>query len=719
MRILVYGSGPAAFLFALLAQGTGRHAVTMMEEPVGPAALGAVFDERSFAMLSHEAPMVVEALGNAWRQWDAVEIRRGDSFLIGTGRRHAVAEETLLAELRRMARAAGVAVAPAPAAADLIVHTEPQESRGDEVTRGRNRMLVAEAEMPLAQPRISVRESAGATLHAQFMPIFADRCRIVIEGPPEVAALSAEAAARHLSDLYAPDLDGRSLRPLTGWQPVQFHRAARRHAEGVALLGRAAATSHYALMAETRAGIEDALALHRALVAQPAREAALEQYEAQRRKAAESLERASAVTQQWCENLPLYRGQSALTFAFSALTRHYRSDYETLRQQAPEFIAKLEAEFGAMHGRDAAVPPMFCPLRLRGLELPNRIVFSPMAMRQGTREAMPTDFHLVHLGSRAMGGAGLIFGEMTAVSPEGRISLNCVGLYRPEHLEMWRRIVAFVHGQSTAKIGLQLGHAGRKGGTRRAPDGRNIPLLEEDEWQLLSASPLPWSRGAVVPKEVDRTDMDKIVADYVAATERGAAAGFDLLEIHMAHGYLLSSFISPATNRRSDGHGGTLSNRMRFPLEVFTAVRAAWPAEKPITVRLSAYDWLPDGLSLDEAVEASRLLKAAGCDMITVSSGHTTSGIGAGPDHGRLYQVPFSDRIRNEVGIPTMAVGTIFSWGDANTVLASGRADLCAIGRGHLYDPYFTRHAAYAQGYEMKWPSSYRTAALFKPHRFG
>jgi anthraniloyl-CoA monooxygenase len=317
-----------------------------------------------------------------------------------------------------------------------------------------------------------------------------------------------------------------------------------------------------------------------------------------------------------------------------------------------------------------------------------------------------------------MGGAGLVFGEMTNVSPEGRISHNCVGMYRPEHQEAWRRIVDFVHTQSSAKIALQLGHAGRKGSTRRAPDGRNLPL-EDEGWELLSASAIAWSARSSVPREADRADMDKVVGDYVRAARMGLAAGFDLLELHMAHGYLLSSFISPLSNRRGDAYGGSLKNRMRFPLEVLAAVRAEWPAEKPLSVRISAYDWLPEGLGLDEAVALTAMLKSAGCDIVTVSSGHTSSGVGAGPDHGRLYQAPFSDRIRNEVGIATIAVGTIFSWGDVNAMLAAGRADLCALGRGHLYDPYFTRHAALAQGYTLPWPSSYRTAALFKPHGVG
>lgn len=727
MRILVHGNGVAATLFAYLAAGgKAPHDVTLAQASSAlPGDPGIVFDDAQLTRFARYAPDVVGELAEQWRRWDEIEVRRGANRThIAIGKRHAVPEHALVAALRRPAQWSGCRIlspeAPPPAAQefDLVVVADGKATAHGEfefsLSHGRNRLLYAEADLPLDHPIFSLRSSGGNFFQASFQPIFHNKCRILIETAP-IAATARTAAT--LGDIFAEDLAGRGLRSAGDWQAIVGCEALRRVAGRIVLLGRSAAVTHPMLGLDGRAEIEDAIALFDCLrdIAETA--AALAAYETTRIRAAESAQRASDVTRFWGETLPHYRAQDDVQFAFNFLTRHYRIDWETIGKRDSGFIGKVTAGFAARAGADPATPPMFCPFRLRGLELPNRIVFSPMAMRQGTPEATPTDFHLVHLGGRAMGGAGLVFGEMTSVSPEGRISLNCVGIYRTEHVVEWRRIVDFIHAQSTAKIGLQLGHAGRKGGTRRAPDGRNVPL-DEGSWELLSASAIPWSAKAAVPKQIDRKDMDKVVADYTNGAKHGVACGFDILELHMAHGYLLSSFISPVTNRREDEYGGSLVNRMRFPLEVLRAVREVWPPEKPITVRISAYDWLPDGLDLDEAVEVARRLKDEGCDMLTVSSGHTTSGVGAGPDHGRLYQTPFSDRIRNEIGIPTMAVGTIFSWGDVNSVLAAGRGDLCALGRGHLFDPYFTRHAAYAQGYEMKWPPSYRTAALFKSRGF-
>jgi anthraniloyl-CoA monooxygenase len=734
MRILVHGNGLAATLFAYLAAGgKARHDVTLAQGAGAmPDELGIVFDDGQFTRLARYAPDVVGALASQWRRWDRVEIRRGASCTrIAAGDRHAIAERALVDALRQPAQESGCRFLPSDVALasaqefDLVVAADGRGSAIRNpgatnfelsVTSGRNRLLLAEADLALDHPVFSLRSGGSTFCQASFLPIFRDRSLILVEAAPgDATEQPGDRAAATLADVFAEDLAGHVLRAVTGWQPVAFFATHRRVTGRIVLLGRSAAATHPMLGLDGRAEIEDAITLFECLRDAADIDLALAAYEETRLKSSDSAQRASDVTRRWGENLLLYRAQDDLQFAFNLLTRHYRTDWETIGKRDPDFIKNVVSGFAARHGADPTTPPMFCPFRLRGLELPNRIVFSPMAMRQGTPDATPTDFHLVHLGSRAMGGSGLVFGEMTSVSPEGRISLNCVGIYRPEHMVEWRRIVDFVHAQSTAKIGLQLGHAGRKGGTRRAPDGRNVPL-EEGGWELLSASAIPWNARAALPKEVDRKDMDKIVEDYTRGAKHGVSCGFDLIEIHMAHGYLLSSFISPVSNRRRDAYGGILVNRMRFPLEVLRAVRAVWPAQKPITVRISAYDWLPDGLDLDEAVVVARMLKEAGCDMVTVSSGHTTSGVGAGPDHGRLYQTPFSDRIRNEVGIPTMAVGTIFSWGDVNSVLAAGRADLCALGRGILFDPYFTRHAAYAQGYAMKWPASYRTAALFKSH---
>jgi anthraniloyl-CoA monooxygenase len=303
--------------------------------------------------------------------------------------------------------------------------------------------------------------------------------------------------------------------------------------------------------------------------------------------------------------------------------------------------------------------------------------------------------------------------EMTDVSRDARISPWCAGLYRDEHVGAWRRVVDFIHENSAARVGIQLGHAGRKGATRALWDGGEQAPLEDGEWSLVSASAIPYTPRNQVPREMSRADMDATIADYAAATERAAAAGFDLLEVHMAHGYLLAAFISPLTNERTDEYGGTLGNRMRFPLEVFDACRAAWPADRPTSVRISAVDWKPGGMGPEDAVEVARLLKAAGCDIVDVSAGQTVPD--QEPEYGRLFQTPFSDRIRHEVGIHTMAVGNISSFMDVNTILAAGRADLCMLARAHIWDPYWTRHAAYTLGWELEWPDPYKSVQRYTP----
>ena len=357
-------------------------------------------------------------------------------------------------------------------------------------------------------------------------------------------------------------------------------------------------------------------------------------------------------------------------------------------------------------------PPMFTPFRLRDLVIPNRVVVSPMC-QYVAEDGTVGDWHVVHLGSRAIGGAGLVMAEMTDVSRDARISPHCAGLYKDEHAVAWRRVVDFIHRESAAKVGIQLGHAGRKGATRRLWEGDSEPL-ETGAWPVVSASPLPYFPDrSQTPREMSRQEMDVVRNDFVRATALAIDAGFDLLEIHLAHGYLLASFISPLTNRRDDDYGGPLSSRMRFPLEIVDACRRVWPAERPLSARISAVDWAPGGLEPDDAVEVARLLHAHGCDIVDVSAGQTVPD--QRPVYGRLFQTPFADRIRHDVGIRTMAVGNISSYMDVNTIIAAGRADLCLLARAHLFDPYWTRHAAYMQGYPLPWPDPYRSVERYTP----
>jgi anthraniloyl-CoA monooxygenase len=444
--------------------------------------------------------------------------------------------------------------------------------------------------------------------------------------------------------------------------------------------------------------MEDAVALRDALVGRDV-PSALAVYERTRRPPVESLQRAANISLRWFEETERYVRLAPLQFTFSLLTRSLRLTHEDMRTRDPEFLARVDgmvAESAAKQAGAAAcqtcppTPPMFTPFRLRDLVIPNRVVMSPMCQYVAD-DGTVGDWHLVHLGSRAVGGAGLVMAEMTDISREARISPGCAGLYRDEHAGAWKRVVDFVHRETPAKIGIQLGHAGRKAATKRLWEGDNEPL-GDPSWPVVSASPLPY---------------------YVHATHLAQRAGFDLLEVHMAHGYLLAAFISPLTNVRTDAYGGSLENRLRFPLEVFDACRAAWPAEKPMSVRISAVDWAPRGMTADDAVAVAAALRAHGCDIVDVSAGQTV--YDQQPVYGRLFQTPFADRIRLDVGIATMAVGNVSSYMDVNTIIAAGRADLCLLARAHLFDPYWARHAAWMQGYPLPWPDPYKSVERYSP----
>ena len=499
-------------------------------------------------------------------------------------------------------------------------------------------------------------------------------------------------------------LKNRSL-----WRSFPTVKNGRWHHDNIVLIGDAAHTAHFSIGSGTKLAMEDAIVLSRTLREDHDVGRALARYEAERRPQVEALQRAAQTSLEWFEQTERYQGRlEPVQFAFSLLTRSLRVTHESLKIRDPKLVATVDAWVAE---KAAPPPPMFTPFRLRELVLANRVVVSPMC-QYSADDGTPGDWHLVHLGSRAVGGAGLVMTEMTDVSREGRISPGCTGMYKPEHVAAWKRIVDFVHAHSGARIGIQLAHAGRKGSTRRLWEGIDEPL-PDGNWPLISASPLPYFPHSQTPREMDRSDMDAVREDFVRAARMAEQAGFDLLELHFAHGYLLASFISPLTNQRQDAYGGSLMNRLRFPLEVFDAVRDAWRATKPISVRISATDWKEGGLEPAEAVQIARELKAHGCDIIDVSAGNTVPD--QEPVHGRLYQTPFSDRIRHEADIPTMTVGAVASHADVNSILAAGRADLCVLARAHLYDPYWTRHAAYEQGMDLPWPDQYLPVKTFTP----
>jgi anthraniloyl-CoA monooxygenase len=521
-----------------------------------------------------------------------------------------------------------------------------------------------------------------------------------------------------VGELLAEVLEGRKLLANNSkWITFPNLRIERWHHGKVALLGDAAHTAHFSIGSATKLAVEDSTALVEALVEHEEVPTALAVYEAARRPLVESTQRAAAASRQWFEDLEQYVHQPDEQFIFNLLTRSRRITYDNLRLRDEEFVNQVDDWFAGEVARQVGVrtpptqrPPMFMPFKLRGLELQNRVVVSPMDMYSAV-DGYIGDFHLVHLGSRSLGGAGLVMGEMLCVSPEGRITPRCAGLWEEGQVEAWRRIVDFVHEHSQAKFGGQLGHSGRKGSTKLLWEGVDLPL-DEGNWEIIAPSPIPYLPVSQVPREMGDRDFDQVRDEYVHAARLAEQIGFDLLELHMAHGYLLSSFLTQVSNVRTDRYGGSLENRMRFPLEVFEAVREVWPEGKPMSVRISATDWVPGGFDRDDAVAFALELKRRGCDIVDVSTGQTSPD--ARPAYGRSYQTPFSDAIRNRVGIPTIAVGAISSYDDVNSIVLAGRADLCALARPHLYDPAWTLHAAADQDYEgegVAWPIQYRTGS--------
>ena len=524
------------------------------------------------------------------------------------------------------------------------------------------------------------------------------------ESDPQALEFAEEVFGRHL--------DGQGVIGNNSvWRTFPTVRCDRWYDGNVVLLGDAVHTAHFSIGSGTKLAMEDAVALAEALDGERDIATALAVYQEARKPVADSLQRAADTSRAWFESVDRYASLPTPQFVFQLLTRSQRITHDNLKLRDPDLVAQALEWFRStvpahLRPPDPATPPMFYPFELRGLRLANRVVVSPMAQYSAV-DGCVTDWHLVHLGSRAVGGAGLVMTEMTCVSPQGRITPGCAGLWNDTQQERWAPIVDFVHRETGAAIGLQLGHAGRKGSVKVPWEGGGDHTpLDEGNWPLLAPSALPWHAGSQTPAEMTRADLDAVVAQFAAATRRGAELGFDLLELHYAHGYLLSSFLSPLTNRREDEYGGSFENRLRFPLEVLAAVRRAWPDDKPLSVRISATDWVEGGGTAEDGAAIAAALAAHGCDIVDVSSGQVHPD--QAPLYGRLYQTPFSDRIRHEVGVPTITVGAVSSVDDVNTIILAGRADLCALARPHLVDPYWTLNAAVDQEFAgHPWPSQY------------
>jgi anthraniloyl-CoA monooxygenase len=512
--------------------------------------------------------------------------------------------------------------------------------------------------------------------------------------------------------IFKDHLDGHALisnaKHLRGSAWLNFNRVLceKWYHKNVVLLGDSSATAHFSIGSGTKLALESAIALADFLHSEESLEKAFQRYQEDRRLDVMRLQSAARNSTEWFEDVERYLHLDPVQLNYSMLTRSQRISHENLRLRDAEWLKSAEVWFQQKAGANGVHrAPMFAPFQLRDMHLKNRLVVSPMAQYKAV-DGCPTDWHFVHYSERAKGGAGLVYTEMTCVSPEGRITPGCPGLYAPEHEAAWKKLVDFVHSQTEARLCMQIGHAGRKGSTQLGWEEMDAPL-KSGNWPLISASAIAWSPKNAVPREMTRQDMDAVRDQFVAATEMAARCGFDMIELHAAHGYLISSFISPLSNQRTDDYGGSLENRLRYPLEVFAAMRAVWPENKPMSVRISATDWVGDsGVEGAEAGEIAAAFYAAGVDIVDVSAGQTS--IEARPIYGRMFQTPFSDRIRNEQGIPTMAVGNIYAPDHVNSILLAGRADLVCLARPHLSDPYWTLHAAAALGDSLtKWPDPY------------
>ncbi len=741
MRIVCLGGGPAGLYFSILAKKANPSwEITVIERNRCDDTFGwgVVFSDKTMDGFRSADEETHAEITKSFRHWDNIDVHfKGRKLTSGGHGFCGIGRIKLLQILQRRAAGLGVKLvfqteikSPDPYTEnyDLVIASDGVSSvtrkRHEEVFKPniqvrQNRFIWLGSKIKLDAFTFDFKETEWGWFNLHAYRFDDDWSTFIIETPERnwlkagIDKMEAEESIALCEQLFAERLEGnrlisnaRHLRGPAMW--LKFNRilCERWFHKNIVLIGDAAHTAHFGIGSGTKLAMEDAMALARVLSNHDGdTRGALQRYQEEREIEALKLQSAARNRMEWFEQVERYVHLDAEQFTYSLLTGSQRIGHENLKLRDAGYVESVERWFAARHGIHHPLPPMFAPISIRGVTLKNRVMVSPMATYMA-EEGVPNDFHLVHLASRAMGGAAMVMTEMTCVSPDARITPGCPGMWNDAQRDAWKRVVDFVHKQTDARIGLQLGHAGRKGSTRRGWDAIDQPL-ESGNWPLVSASPLPYIDGlSQVPREATRCDMEQIKADFVAATLRGISAGFDWLEFHCAHGYLFSSFISPLTNQRTDEYGGCLENRCRYPLEVFRAMRELWPQERPMSVRISAHDWVPGGLTPEDAAEVARLFKAAGADVIDCSSGQVSKA--EQPVYGRMFQVPLSDRIRNEVGIPTIAVGNIFEGDHVNTIIAAGRADLCAIARPHLADPAWTLHEAAKQGYtDISWPKQY------------
>jgi anthraniloyl-CoA monooxygenase len=744
MKIAINGAGPAGLYFALLMKKSDpRHDITIYERngPDDTFGFGVVFSDETLSNFMGADDVTFREIGRNFAYWDDIEVRYRDARIRARGHGFAgLGRRKLLNILQTRAESLGVKIHYRTDITDM----RPFEGADLVVGADGVNSFIRERYKEHFKPAIDMRLTKFVWLGTtkSFDPFtfifkenehgwfyvhayrYAEGQTTWIEETHEAtwrkAALdkaSEEETVAYLEKLHAPELEGhRLLTNKSIWRSFPMVTNERWHHRNIVLIGDSAHTVQFSIGSGTKVAMEDAAALAEAFTRHRVVAEALAAYEEERRPEIGRLQASAYTSLKWYENALRCNSMEPQQYMFSFMSRTKGVTYENLKLRDPEYTAavdrwwagKVRREQGFELPRDNPPPPAFTPFRLRDMVLANRFVVSPMC-QYSAEDGTPNDWHLVHLGGMAVGGAGLVFTEMTDVSREGRITPGCTGMYKDEHVAAWRRIVEFVHDNSHAKICMQLAHAGQKGATKLAWEGSDEPL-EEGAWPIISASATPWFPNSQVPKAMDRAEMDKVRDDFVRAARRAEEAGFDMIEIHMAHGYLLSSFITPLSNLRTDEYGGSLENRMRFPIEVFDAVRAIWPAQKPMSVRISATDWVEgEGVDGDEAVRIARLLKAHGCDIVDVSAGQTT--LRAKPVYGRMFQTPFAEQIRLEAEIPTIAVGNITTADQVNTIVAAGRADLCALARPHLANPHLALEAAAHYGHAAQhWPNPYLQA---------
>ena len=764
MKIVCIGGGPAGLYFALLMKKqNAKHEIVVIERnlPYDTFGWGVVFSDQTLGNLVAADEPTARTILQAFNHWDDIDVHfKGHTTTSGGHGFCGIGRKRLLNILQQRCEELGVKLVfetdvtddqdiVRQYQADIVIACDGLNSRvrtryadtfDPDVESRKCRFVWLGTKKLFPAFTFAFEETEHGCFQAHAYQYDGDTATFIIETPEEVwqrAGLDRMSQAEGIAfceKLFAKYLDGQPLlsnashlRGAAMW--IKFPRIVCRtwvhwnEFDGrrvpVVLMGDAAHTAHFSIGSGTKLALEDAIELARSFERHGAQgiSAVLDEYQKLRALEVLKIQSAARNSMEWFENVARYTRLEAPQFAYSMLTRSQRLSHENLRLRDAAYVDGFERWIAARAAEQSGVPvkpgkgpPMMTPFCLRSVVLNNRIVVSPMA-QYSAEDGTVGDYHLVHLGSRAMGGAGMVFAEMTCISADARITPGCPGLYKPEHTAAWKRIVDYVHHHSDAKIAMQLGHAGAKGSTRRAWDGIDKPL-PEDNWPLVSASEQQYLAGvSAMSRAATPEDMRRIKMDFVRATEAAAEAGFDWLELHCAHGYLLSSFISPLTNRRGDEYGGSLENRCRYPLEVFAAIRAVWPQDKPISVRISAHDWVEGGITPDDAVAIARLFKQASADMIDCSSGQVSKE--EKPVYGRMFQTPFADRIRNEVSIPTIAVGAIFEADHANSIIAAGRADLCAIARPHLADAAWTLHECARLGYaDVTWPKQYQAGKL-------